>query len=118
MSGLEIAIDDTTGTGARPATRAIDFGRPEGQRPKPAGQWNQKAITARGPRRLPSRLNDEAVSSIGLDPNGPGQGIRPGGSKHKFTKVAIEDLNRPGYLGFQDHGKDAWFKNVRLKDLD
>jgi hypothetical protein len=27
-------------------------------------------------------------------------------------------MNRPGYLGFQDHGKDCWFKDVKLKDLD
>ena len=48
----------------------------------------------------------------------PEPGKRPDGSKHKFAKVAIKDLNRPGYLGFQDHGKDCWFKNVKLKDLD
>ena len=26
--------------------------------------------------------------------------------------------NHEGYIGFQDHGDDVWFRNVRVKDLD
>ncbi|MDR0575912.1 MAG: DUF1080 domain-containing protein [Tannerella sp.] len=26
--------------------------------------------------------------------------------------------NREGYIGFQDHGDDVWFKNIRIKVLD
>lgn len=26
--------------------------------------------------------------------------------------------NREGYIGFQDHGEDTWFKNIRIKILD
>ena len=26
--------------------------------------------------------------------------------------------NREGYIGFQDHGEDVWFRNVRIKVLD
>ena len=45
-------------------------------------------------------------------------GKRADGTKHKFDKVKIADFNRPGYLGFQDHGQDCWYKNVRVKTLD
>jgi len=44
--------------------------------------------------------------------------LRPDGTKHKFTKMTVKDFNRPGFFGFQDHGKDCWYKNVRIKPLD
>ncbi len=73
-------------------------------------------ITAKGPK-IEIVLNGESVSAIDLD-QWPNAGQRPDGSKHKFTKVAIKDMNRAGYLGFQDHGQDCWYKNVKIKDLD
>jgi hypothetical protein len=116
MTGLEIAIDDTTGKGMHDAGAFYDLVAPKANTQKPAGEWNHMTITARGPE-ITVELNGETVSKINLSEwTEPGK--RPDGSRHKFTNVAIKDLARPGYLGFQDHGSDCWYKNVRLKDLD
>ncbi len=115
MSGLEIALDDTTGTGLHDPGAFYDLVAPRVNAQKPVGEWNHMTITAKGPR-IEIVLNGEKVSAIDLS-QWPQPGMRPDGTKHKFTKVAMKDMNRPGYLGFQDHGKDCWYKNVKLKDL-
>jgi hypothetical protein len=114
-TGLEVAIDDTKGTGLHDPGAFYDLVPPEVNAQKPAGQWNHMTITARGPN-IGVTLNGEEVSRIDLDQwTEPGQ--RPDGSTHKFGKVVVKGLNRPGYLGFQDHGQDCWFKAVRLNVL-
>ena len=71
-------------------------------------------ITASGPQ-IAVALNGEKVSEINLD-KWTEKGKRPDGSTHKFKNVTIKDLPRSGYLGFQDHGQDCWYKNVKIKD--
>ncbi|WP_422926656.1 3-keto-disaccharide hydrolase [Singulisphaera sp. PoT] len=116
MTGLEIAIDDTTGTGLHDSGAFYDLVSPKVNAQKPAGEWNHMTITAKGPK-IEVVLNGEAVSKIDLSEwTEPGK--RPDGSKHKFAKVTVKDFARPGYLGFQDHGSDCWYKNVKIKDLD
>ena len=93
-----------------------DLVAPKENAQKPAGEWNHMTITARGPK-MTVTLNDKEVSTINLDEwNEPGK--RPDGSSHKFDNVAIGKLPRTGYFGFQDHGSDCWFKNVKIKELD
>ena len=60
-------------------------------------------------------VNGEEVSKINCD-DWPEKGLRPNGSKHKFG-VAIKDMPRSGYLGFQDHEHPCWYKNVKLLEL-
>jgi len=62
-------------------------------------------------------LNGTEVSSINLN-EWNAKGRRPDGSRHKFSDVAIGKLPRTGYLGFQDHGSDCWFKNIKIMDSD
>jgi hypothetical protein len=116
MTGLEIAIDDTTGTGLHDPGAFYDLVAPRVNAQKPAGQWNHMTITAQGPK-VRVTLNGEEVSQIDLDQfTEPGQ--RPDGSRHKFSNVRIKDLNQKGYFGFQDHGQDCWFKSIKLKVMD
>ena len=61
-------------------------------------------------------LNGETVSEINLD-KWTDKGKRADGSSHKFTNVTVKDLPRSGFLGFQDHGQDCWYKNVRIKNV-
>ena len=116
MTGLEVAIDDTEGTGFHDSGAFYDLVQPEANTQKPAGEWNHMTITAKGPI-ITVELNGEQVSRIDQSQfSEPGK--RPDGSNHKFRDVAIADLIPEGYFGFQDHGQDCWYRNVRLKKLD
>jgi Domain of Unknown Function (DUF1080) len=115
-TGIEVAIDDTSEAGMHDSGAFYDLVAPKENAQRPAGEWNHMTITARGPK-MTVTLNDKEVSTINLDEwNEPGK--RADGSKHKFDNVAIGKLPRTGYLGFQDHGSDCWFKNVKIKELD
>lgn len=115
-TGLEIAIDDTTGTGMHDPGAFYDLVPPRVNAQKPHGEWNHMTITARGPH-IEVALNGQSVSKIDLDQfTEPGK--RPDGTRHKFSKVTVKDMARSGYLGFQDHGKDCWYKNIKIKDLN
>ncbi len=116
MTGLEIAIDDTYGKGMHDPGAVYDLVAPRVQAQKPAGEWNHMTVTAKGPI-LTIVLNGEEVAKLNHD-EWPTPGTRPDGSKHKFGGVAIKNLNQKGYFGFQDHGSDCWYKNVKVKDLD
>ena len=112
-TGIEVALDDTTGSGRHDPGALYDLVAPSENAQKPAGEWNHMTITALGPK-ITVVLNEKEVSTINLDEwNEPGK--RPDGSRHKFSGVAIGKLPRIGYIGFQDHGRDCWFKNVKIK---
>jgi len=112
-TGIEIALDDTTGQGYHDSGAFYDLVRPTSNPQKPAGEWNHMTITAKGPK-VSVVINGTEVSSIDLD-EWTEPGLRPDGSKHKFAKVAIGKLARTGYFGFQDHGQNCWYKNITLK---
>jgi len=114
-TGLEVAIDDTKGIGLHDSGAIYDLVAPKANTQKPLGEWNHMTITAKGPI-VEVALNGETVTKIDVDQFAE-PGKRPDGTSHKF-KVAIKDLPRSGYFGFQDHGQDCWYKNVKIKDLN
>lgn len=116
MTGLEIAIDDTEGHGMHDTGAIYDLVAPRRNAQKPRGEWNHMTITAKG-ARIAVTVNGEAVSDIDLDA-WTEPGTRPDGTKHKFSTVTVKDLPRSGHLGFQDHGQDCWYRNIKLKDLN
>ncbi|MGO9468956.1 MAG: protein kinase domain-containing protein [Isosphaeraceae bacterium] len=111
-TGIEVQLDDAAGKGLHDPGAFYGLVPPRVQAQKPPGVWNHMTVTARGPVVAVS-LNGTAVSSINLD-DWPVPGKRPDGSDHKFRNVAIARLPRTGYVGFQDHGSDCWFKNIVL----
>jgi Domain of Unknown Function (DUF1080) len=114
-TGIEVALDDTTGKGFHDSGAFYDLVAPTENAQKPAGEWNHMTISAFGPK-ITIVINEKEVSTINLDEwNEPGK--RPDGSNHKFDGVAIGKLPRYGYIGFQDHGSDCWFKNIKIKYL-
>jgi len=114
FNGLEIAIDDTTGSGLHDTGALYDLSPPSRMAMKPVGQWNHTEVTCRGDI-IEVVLNDEFVNRIDLSkftqPN-----RRPDGSEHKFD-IAYKDHPKLGYIGLQDHGSPCWFKNIKLKPL-
>ena len=112
-SGIEIALDDTVGTTYVDSGAIYDLVAPTENPQLPAGQWNHMSITAEGPL-ISVTLNGKEVSWINLD-IWKIAGKRPDGTDHKFKKRPIADLPRTGYIGFQDHGRDCWFRNIKLK---
>lgn len=113
FNGIEIAIDDTTGTGYHDTGAVYDLVKPRKNAMKAAGEWNHLVITCND-NSIHVALNGESVTSVNLDeftePN-----KRPDGTSHKFD-VAWKNHPRKGYIGLQDHGSPCWFKNIKLHE--
>jgi hypothetical protein len=77
-------------------------------------QWNHYTITCKG-SRISVMLNGEMTSEADLN-----QWIEvkknPDGTANKFTRAA-KDFAREGYIGLQDHGTPAWYRNIIIKEL-
>jgi hypothetical protein len=112
-TGIEVALDDTTGTSLVDSGAFYDLVAPDTNAQNPAGQWNHMTITAAGPV-LAVSINGKDTSWINLDV-WTVAGKRPDGTDHRFKKRPISELPRSGYLGFQEHGRDCWFRNITLK---
>lgn len=114
FNGIEIAIDDTPGAGYHDTGAIYDLVKPTRQVMKPVGEWNHAVITSNH-NLIEVELNGEVVTKMDVDqftkPN-----VRNDGTPHKFD-IAYKDHPRQGYLGFQDHGANCWYKNVKLLPL-
>ena len=114
FNGIEVALDDTTGTGYHDPGAIYDLARPAKNAMKPAGEWNHIEITCNR-NLIEVVLNGEKVTRLDLD-QFPQPNLRPDGTPHKFD-VAYRDHPRRGYIGLQDHGSPCWFKNIKIKPL-
>jgi hypothetical protein len=112
-TAIEVALDDIRRGDERDSGGFYGLVAPKVFTQKAAGEWNHMTITAAGPL-LAVSLNGTEVSNMNLD-LWTVQGKRPDGTGHKFKNVAIVNLARNGYLGFQDLGGDCWFKNIVLR---
>jgi len=66
---------------------------------KPAGEWNKMVLTCDG-QTIKVVLNGEEIINLQQD-----QG-------------AMKDRPLKGYIALQDHGQQAWFRNIKIKELD
>ena len=114
FNGLEIAIEDTKGTGYHDTGALYDLVKPTRNAMKPAGEWNHLEISCLS-NRIDVVLNGEPVTRADLDLFTQPL-LRPDGSAHKFD-VAWKNHPKRGYVGLQDHGSPCWFKNIKLKPL-
>ena len=71
-------------------------------------------LTCRG-SRVEVVLNSEKVIDMDVD-RWTKAGQNPDLTPNKF-KRAIKDFARVGYIGFQDHGRPVWYRNIRIKRL-
>jgi hypothetical protein len=76
--------------------------------------WNKLSITAKG-SKLAVALNGEKIIDMDLEKWNQA-GKNPDGTKNKF-QAALADFKREGYIGFQDHGAEVMFRNVRIRPL-
>ncbi len=114
-NGLEVAVDDTRGTGYHDTGAIYDLVRPTNNAMRPPGEWNQVVIVCNR-NLITVEINGEAVTRMDLDRfTQPGK--RPDGSEHKFTGIVYKDFPRRGYIGLQDHGSPCWYKNIKLLPL-
>lgn len=78
---------------------------------RPVGEWNQSRIVARG-KHLEHWLNGEKVVEVDLG----GDEWRAALAASKF-KAAPDFATRKGRILLQDHGDEAWFRGLRLREL-
>ncbi|MCD6174177.1 MAG: DUF1080 domain-containing protein [Planctomycetes bacterium] len=113
---VEVQIEDSFG---KPVTKHIcggifDIKEPVLNAVKPAGKWNRMTIIEKD-SKVCIILNTKPVLDIDLnDWTEPGR--NPDGTNNKFG-VAYKDLPRTGWIGFQDHGQNVWYRNIKIKEL-
>ena len=113
QTGIEIQVDNPGGPDKHSVGAIYDLVAPV----KNAGkkdEWNKYVITANGPN-IVVQLNGERINEMNLD-KWTEAGKNPDGSKNKYQK-ALKDWKREGHIGFQDHGNQVSYRNVRIAVL-
>ena len=93
------------------------------QNAKPFGEWNtSKILVYKG--TVVHGQNGENVLEYHLWTQQWTDMLQASKFSEKAWPLAFELLNncggpnREGYIGFQDHGDDVWFRNIKIKILD
>lgn len=107
MRGFEIQVLDDFGQAPTRNTSAAiyDVVTPMFNMSRPAGVWNSYDIAVRG-SEVVVYMNGWLVLYADLKMMDTPLG--------KF-EYAFKDLPRTGLLAFQDHGGEAWYRNIRIK---
>jgi hypothetical protein len=116
QTGIEVQVQDDFGKkpNRNSCGSLYDLVAPKSMPLKPAGEWNTYVITC-NKNLITVEMNGEKITEINLD-EWDKPGLRPDGSKHKF-KMAMKDFPRKGFIGFQDHGNEVAYKNIKIKEL-
>lgn len=112
QTGIEIQVFTPGGPDKHSVGAIYDLVPPT----KNAGKadWNKAVITANG-NLLTVELNGEKIATMNLD-QWTTAGQNPDGSKNKFKKP-LKEFSRIGHIGFQDHGANVAYRNVRITKL-
>ena len=79
---------------------------------KPVGEWNASKIIVKG-NTFEHWLNGTKVLSVDLS----SETFKAARAKSKFKNVPQFAENAKGRIMLQDHGDEAWFRNIALKPL-
>ncbi len=114
QTGIEFQVNKPTSKPNKHSCGAMyDLLAPTKEMAK-ADEWNHIVITAKD-NKITVVMNDEKIIDADLnkwaEPN-----KNPDGSKNKF-RTALKDFKREGHIGFQDHGANVSYRNVRIKSL-
>jgi hypothetical protein len=116
-TGIEIQISNAYGKeklGKHDCGAVYDIQAPSVNAVKPAGEWNRMSIMADGPK-ISIVMNGKQIIDIDLD-NWPEAHKNKDGSPNKFN-IAYKDMAREGVIGFQEHGRAVWYRNIKVKPL-
>jgi hypothetical protein len=116
QTGIEIQMADSYGKklGKHSCGAVYDCLAPSKNMAKKTGLWNHVTITCRD-NKLYVVMNGQQIIDMDLNLwTKPHQ--NPDGTKNKFN-TAYKDTPRQGHIGFQDHGKPIWYRNVKIKIL-
>ncbi|MDR1781348.1 MAG: DUF1080 domain-containing protein [Tannerella sp.] len=109
--------------GNRQSASLYDMIPAKPQNAKPIGEWNKgKIMSYKG--TIVHYLNDAAVVEYHLWTQKWTDMLQASKFSQSEWPLAFELLNncggvnKEGFIGFQDHGDDVWFRNLRIKILD
>ena len=117
QTGIEIQVSDSYGRELRRGScgAVYDCMAPSKNMAKKAEQWNHVILTCKD-NKIYVVMNGRQI--IDMDLNLWTQPHKnPDGTKNKFS-TAYKDMPRKGHIGFQDHGKPVWYRNMSIKSLD
>jgi hypothetical protein len=115
--GLEYQVLDDkghdNGRNAKTAAGSLyDLIPPAGAKQlNPAGEWNRSKVVARG-GQIEHWLNGSRILSVDL----AGEAWKKALAGSKF-RAAADFGTRKGRILLQDHGDEAWFRNLRIRPL-
>jgi Domain of Unknown Function (DUF1080) len=96
----------------RRAATLYDLYEATGAEPRPAGQWNEAKIVAKGPH-LEHWLNGKKVVSCDLTSDDYKKRL----AASKFATWEGFGTHAKGHIALQDHGDDVWFRKIRVREL-
>lgn len=81
-------------------------------KPKPVGEWNQTLIIVKG-NHVEHWLNGAKIVDYTLYSDRWNKSKAEGKFKDAKTYAAI----KKGHIALQDHGSEAWFRNIKIRTL-
>ena len=118
QTGIEIQVLDSfgrKGLGKGDCGAVYNCLGPSKNACKKPGEWSHITITCKD-NLITVVLNGEQIIDMDLDKWTEAR-KNPDGSKNKF-RTALKDFKREGHIGFQDHGKPVWYRNIKIKVLE
>lgn len=117
QTGFEMQVLDSAGkteVDKHDCGALYDALAPSANPMKPAMQWNTVNIICKGSMVMIA-LNGKRVIVANLD-RWTQAHKNPDGTDNKYDKALCE-WARAGHIGFQAHGGQVWFKNVKIRQL-
>lgn len=109
--------------GNRQSASLYDMIAAKPQNQKPYGEWNKAKIMVYKGTVVHSQNGENVVEYHLWTPQWT-EMLQKSKFSEEAWPLAFELLNNcggenhKGYIGFQDHGDDVWFRNIRVKPLD
>lgn len=108
-------LDDGAHPSATPQTLTgslYDLVAPVNKVLRPVGEWNEARVVMRG-SHVEHWLNGRKVLEYELGSDA----LRAQIAASKFKDMPRFAQEKDGHIGLQHHGEEAWFRNIRVRDL-